>query len=120
MWNKIARRQLPTSLNNTKKCWRTTSTGSRLLKQGQGTVSDREPQLLQTPFLSRMDAFSRLASLARQDPPALALVLGAGLSALAHRLEQPCSVAFAEVPGMSRPSVTGHGGRLTIGGWAGK
>ena len=67
-----------------------------------------------------MDAFSSLASLARQHPPALALVLGSGLSALAHRLEQPCSVGFAQVPGMSQPSVTGHAGRLTIGGWAGK
>src|SRR5262245_30904083 len=37
-----------------------------------------------------------------------------------RRLADPRSVPFAEVPGMPAPTVPGHGGRLTLGDWAGR
>src|SRR5260370_1837110 len=61
-----------------------------------------------------------LTDLSRQQPPDLALVLGSGLSELTRRLQQACSVTFADVAGLSASTVSGHAGRLTLGSWAGK
>jgi purine-nucleoside phosphorylase len=47
-------------------------------------------------------------------------VLGSGLGDVAHRLNQPLPVPFAQIPGLAAASVAGHGGRLTLGKWAGK
>jgi len=71
-------------------------------------------------FMSEPISFPGLANRAKQHPPLLALVLGSGLSELARRLEQPCHVPFADVPGLLETSVAGHAGRLTLGNWAGK
>jgi purine-nucleoside phosphorylase len=73
-----------------------------------------------TNFMSEPITFPGLANRAKQHPPSLALVLGSGLSELARRLEQPCHVPFALVPGLSETSIAGHAGRLTLGTWAGK
>jgi len=70
--------------------------------------------------MSESISFSGLANRAKQHPPVLALVLGSGLNELVRRLEQPCSVPFAEVPGLSPTTVAGHAGRLTLGTCAGK
>ena len=52
--------------------------------------------------------------------PRLAIVLGSGLGRIADRLQPIVSVPFSQVPGLSRPSVDGHEGRLTLGRWGSK
>ncbi len=51
--------------------------------------------------------------------PRLGLVLGSGLGPLAENLEGPQAIPFAEIPGMPKPSVAGHAGRLSVGGLGG-
>ena len=70
-------------------------------------------------LMSEIISFSALMDLARKNPPALALVLGSGLSKLARRLENARSVPFSEVPGLCGTNIPGHAGRLTLGNWAG-
>ena len=52
--------------------------------------------------------------------PQLAVILGSGLSPVVRRLQPTCSVPFSHIPGLSRPSVDGHEGRMTLGDWNGK
>jgi xanthosine phosphorylase len=47
--------------------------------------------------------------------PALGVILGSGLGALADRLEDPVSIPYGELPGFPLPGVQGHGGRLVLG-----
>ena len=47
--------------------------------------------------------------------PAVALVLGSGLGALAERIENPLIVSYDELPGFPVPTIEGHAGRLVIG-----
>jgi purine-nucleoside phosphorylase len=65
-------------------------------------------------------SFSRIAKGARLTPPALALILGSGMGAVAKRLTSPLSVSFCDVPGLAPTSVVGHGGCVTFGQWRGK
>ena len=51
--------------------------------------------------------------------PKVAIILGSGLGGLADRLEGAAAIAYAELPGFSRPTVAGHGGRLVLGRLAG-
>jgi len=45
----------------------------------------------------------------------LALVLGSGFSPVAQALENPCEIAYDELPGFPRSTVSGHAGTLLIG-----
>jgi purine-nucleoside phosphorylase len=65
-------------------------------------------------------AFRAFTEAARQPPPNVALVLGSGMSHLARRVQVAARVPFADVPGLTAPTVAGHGGCLTLGDWAGK
>ena len=53
------------------------------------------------------------------EPPAVALVLGSGLGALADEVDDPVRIGAAEVPGMPVPRVAGHAGTLLFGRLAG-
>jgi purine-nucleoside phosphorylase len=54
------------------------------------------------------------------DEPPTAFVLGSGLGPLTERITQICSVNFADLPGLVAPTVSGHGGALTLGHWVGR
>jgi purine-nucleoside phosphorylase len=47
--------------------------------------------------------------------PAVALVLGSGLGALANQVEDAVAVPYQEIPGFSASTVVGHEGRLVAG-----
>lgn len=47
--------------------------------------------------------------------PAVTLVLGSGLGALADRVEEPVTIPYAEIPGFAPSTVAGHAGRLVAG-----
>lgn len=47
--------------------------------------------------------------------PAVALILGSGLGALAEAVEDAVAVPYAEIPGFARTTVEGHAGRLVAG-----
>jgi purine-nucleoside phosphorylase len=66
--------------------------------------------------VSEFVAFSKLAA-AR--PPAVALILGSGMSDLAGRCRIETRLGYQAVPGMTAPSVAGHRGALALGEWAG-
>ena len=52
--------------------------------------------------------------------PAVAIVLGSGLGALAERIERATTVPFAEIPGFHATTVSGHRGALIAGSLAGR
>lgn len=52
--------------------------------------------------------------------PAVGLILGSGLGALAERIEEPVFVPFGEVPGMGVSTANGHVGRFVAGTLGGK
>lgn len=52
--------------------------------------------------------------------PQVAIVLGSGLGALADAVEQPQTVAYADIPYWPRSTVAGHAGRLVAGRLCGK
>jgi purine-nucleoside phosphorylase len=47
--------------------------------------------------------------------PAMAVVLGSGLGALAEGLQDASVIPYAELPGFPQPAVAGHAGRLILG-----
>ena len=47
--------------------------------------------------------------------PEVGIVLGSGLGGLAHDLEAPVSIPFAELPGWPAATAPGHAGRLLLG-----
>ncbi|BDG09050.1 purine-nucleoside phosphorylase [Anaeromyxobacter paludicola] len=47
--------------------------------------------------------------------PAVGVVLGSGLGALADRLERQVAIPYEEIPGMPVSRVAGHAGRLVVG-----
>jgi purine-nucleoside phosphorylase len=49
------------------------------------------------------------------DSPALAIVLGSGLGALAEQVENAVVVPYGEIPGFAPATVAGHRGRLVAG-----
>jgi purine-nucleoside phosphorylase len=66
------------------------------------------------------DSFRRFQEVTLAASPGLAIILGSGLSAAARRLQPICSLPFSQIPGLCRPSVDGHEGRLMLGNWMGK
>jgi purine-nucleoside phosphorylase len=52
--------------------------------------------------------------------PSLGIVLGSGLGPLADEAEGAVSIAYEELPGFPRPTVSGHAGRLVVGALEGK
>lgn len=56
----------------------------------------------------------------RPVPPVLGLILGSGLSGLANRIESQRAIPFDEIPGVARPTVAGHPGRIVAGTLAGR
>jgi len=50
----------------------------------------------------------------------VAFVLGSGLGPVAARVSPQMAVSFGDIPGMVAPTVSGHGGALTLGHWQGK
>lgn len=50
----------------------------------------------------------------------VALVLGSGLGAYAEALEGALAIPYAEIPNMPTSSVSGHAGKLIVGGKAGR
>jgi purine-nucleoside phosphorylase len=49
------------------------------------------------------------------DPPAIAVVLGSGLGALAERLHDPVVIPYRRIPHFPQPTVAGHHGNLLVG-----
>jgi purine-nucleoside phosphorylase len=72
------------------------------------------------PDRGAMAGFAALAEAARSAPPAVAVVLGSGMGAVARRVGLLQSASFGEVPGLAASSVAGHTGRLSLGDWAGR
>jgi purine-nucleoside phosphorylase len=70
--------------------------------------------------MTQTAAFDRLAQVARDQRPEIALVLGSGMSEVATRLQEASSVPFADVPGLAPSTVVGHRGCITLGEWVGK
>jgi purine-nucleoside phosphorylase len=65
-------------------------------------------------------SFAAFVERAQARPVDAAIVLGSGMGSLVKRFRIRMRLPFAEVPGLSRTSVTGHAGCLTLGEWAGK
>src|SRR5438105_1975224 len=64
--------------------------------------------------------FRRFEETALAAKPRLAVVLGSGLNSAARRPQPICSLPFSQIPGLCRPSIDGHEGRLTLVNWVGK
>jgi purine-nucleoside phosphorylase len=47
--------------------------------------------------------------------PKIGLVLGSGLGGLAESIENPVTIAYADIPGWPKSTVIGHSGQLVIG-----
>jgi purine-nucleoside phosphorylase len=54
------------------------------------------------------------------ETPAAGIVLGSGLGGLAHRIVDPVSIPFADVPGFPTATVVGHAGKLIVGTLGGR
>ncbi|MEX0906685.1 MAG: purine-nucleoside phosphorylase [Gemmatimonadota bacterium] len=67
--------------------------------------------LMQTRLAAAMEAVRG------HDPrvPAVALILGSGLGAVAGAMQESTAVAFSDIPGFPQAGVAGHAGRLVIG-----
>src|SRR4051812_8011455 len=64
--------------------------------------------------------FSELAAAVRRlDRRPAAFVLGSGMGPVIDRVSPRLAVVFGDIPGMAAPTVSGHGGTLTLGDWAG-
>ncbi|GCE13472.1 purine-nucleoside phosphorylase [Tengunoibacter tsumagoiensis] len=50
-----------------------------------------------------------------QQKPAVAIILGSGLGALATEIRHAVAIPYSEIPHFSRSTVVGHAGRLLIG-----
>jgi purine-nucleoside phosphorylase len=66
-----------------------------------------------------MTPFAAFARAAAARAPRTAVVLGSGLGAAAAAFVERAAVGFGDVPGLVPPTVSGHGGRLAVGEWAG-
>jgi purine-nucleoside phosphorylase len=66
-------------------------------------------------FTERLDAaFAALPPGAQACRPSVGIILGSGLGEFARRV-RGVTAALAEIPGMPKPTVEGHGGVLTVG-----
>lgn len=66
------------------------------------------------------DTYDALVAACTAAPPTAAVVLGSGLGPVARNLSRHLTVSFGDLPGLPTPTVHGHGGRLTLGEWAGR
>lgn len=62
-----------------------------------------------------MTPFDAFTTAVRARRPRVAVVLGSGLGAVPHRFTKAASVPFADVPGLTPPSVHGHSGTIDLG-----
>jgi purine-nucleoside phosphorylase len=73
--------------------------------------------------LSGRDLMSDFETLKREAltvPIRAAIILGSGMGNVARRVSPVKEIGYADVPGMTLPSVSGHSGRLVLGDWVGK
>ncbi len=68
-----------------------------------------------TPFSARLDLLEAAVRRRSDLRPALGIVLGSGLGALADEIEEATAIPFAELPGWPPASAPGHAGRLLLG-----
>src|SRR5579862_9845640 len=66
------------------------------------------------------DAIEALRKRAVTELPSLGIVLGSGLGPLAYEAEGAISIAYEDLPGFPKPTVSGHAGRLVVGTLEGK
>ena len=66
-----------------------------------------------------MSAFAEFARHCGASPPRVAVVLGSGLAGAAGEFVTAASVDYGDIPGLVPPSVSGHGGKLSVGDWSG-
>ena len=66
-----------------------------------------------------MTPFDAFAAAVRHRRPTVAVVLGSGLGAVPHHFTEVAAVPFADVPGLTAPSVHGHSGAISLGECAG-
>jgi purine-nucleoside phosphorylase len=64
--------------------------------------------------------FTEFAAAVRATGAEVALVLGSGMGAVAHRVQPIQVIPFGDIPGMTATTVAGHSGQLTFGRWAGR
>lgn len=67
------------------------------------------------PYSQRLDELEAAVRARTDTVPALGIVLGSGLGALADAIDDAVSLPFAELPGWPPPTAPGHAGRLLIG-----
>ncbi len=60
-------------------------------------------------------ALAALSARGVSNLPPLGLVLGSGLGPLADEAEDAVAIAYSDIPGFPKPSVSGHSGRLVVG-----
>lgn len=68
--------------------------------------------------MSSVDASSSLTEAAKITPPEVVIILGSGMGAVAERVRQTFTIAFADVPGLAAPTVENHRGMMILGHWA--
>lgn len=66
------------------------------------------------PKMTGFPAFDRLV---RRLAPHTAVVLGTGLEGVVADCREAGSIAFADVPGLTAPTVAGHPGQVSVGIW---
>lgn len=67
------------------------------------------------PYSERLDQLEARVRVETGLRPALGLVLGSGLGALADEIDDPVAIPFDALPGWPAPSAPGHSGRLVLG-----
>jgi purine-nucleoside phosphorylase len=72
--------------------------------------------------LAAFDPEAALRVIRKRTPitPRTGLVLGSGLGVVADGVAWDAAVPTADIPGLPRPTVLGHPGRILIGRWAGR
>ena len=71
----------------------------------------------QTTVLS--DALKAIRSVLGDKQPSFGIVLGSGCGSIIEMIDHAIEIPYADIPGMAKPSVKGHGGRLLFGSIAG-
>jgi purine-nucleoside phosphorylase len=76
--------------------------------------------------MSTDDTFDQLAATTAflrarlgERAPTVGLILGSGLGSYAEQLADPVAIPYADIPNFPRSTVSGHAGRLVVGGRAG-
>jgi purine-nucleoside phosphorylase len=67
-----------------------------------------------------MSAIERIREMAGHAEIEAGIVLGSGLGPLADRVDAPATIPYSDLPGFPQGGVSGHQGRLVIGGLAGR